>query len=77
MSFVFSTSSCVYSLTLSKKCRVYMTSRMLFRGVVNCVMPEALFGAEGTGYDHIVKKVLTLFVPTKQIPKDMLMGLKL
>ena len=40
-------------------------------------MPEALFGAEGTGYDHIVKKVLTLFVPTKQIPKDMLMGLKL
>ena len=40
-------------------------------------MPEVLFGAEGNGYDHIVKKVLTLFVPTKQIPKDMLMGLKL
>jgi hypothetical protein len=50
---------------------------MLFRGVANYVRPEALFGAEGSGYDHIVKKVLTLFVPTKQIPKDMLMGLKL
>ena len=56
---------------------VWYDIRMLFRGVVNCVMPEVFFGAEGNGYDHIVKKVLTLFVPTKQIPKDMLMGLKL